>query len=113
MKIDIKDNEAFVKLFVDEDNNLQCAYGFNMDSPEEEDSEDPKVQAILAAVTLLSGVVTSIQQYPDQLIEIGELAIDSGDFDVSVVTDAQTQEFMDGLSDEDLDLLTAPTEGIQ
>lgn len=114
MNINIKDDEAFVKLSISEDGSLQCAYGFNITRPPEDASpEDERVQAVLSAITLLSGVVTSIQNYPDQLMEIGEQAIDSGEFDVSSVTDLETQEFMNSLSEEDLDLLTAPTEGVQ
>ena len=115
MKLEINKDEAFLKFSVDENNQLQVSYGFNMDAPMDMEGKvsDERFDAIMTAVTLMAGVVTCVKEYPQQTMDIGEAAIDCGDFDLDLLTNAETQEMLDNLSDEELELLFTPTEGMQ
>ena len=115
MKLELKKDEAFLKFSVDENNQLQVSYGFNMDSPMDLEGKvsQERYDVIMSAIALMAGVVTCVKQYPEQTMEIGETAIDVGDFDVDLLLNNQTQEMLDNLSEEELTLLFTPTEGMQ
>ena len=115
MKLEVKKDEAFIKISVDEKNQIQFSYGFNMNPPidlEGKVSED-RYEAILTAVSLIAGVVTSVKHYPDQVLEIGDSAIESEDFDMNLLMHEDTQDMLENLSEDQIELLFTPTEGMQ
>lgn len=115
MKLELKKDEAFLKFSVDEKNQLQVSYGFNMDSPVDLEGKvsEERFDAIMSAIALMAGVITCVKEYPQQTMDIGETAIDVGDFDLDLLVNEQTQEMLDNLSEEELKLLFTPTEGMQ
>ena len=114
MKIDIKNNEAFIKIAV-KDSALQFSYSFNMDELDTEklESGDPEAIAIMTAVTMLAGLVTCAKEYAEHMIDIGEGAIESGDFQLEYLSSQEMQNFMETLDADAMELLVTPTEGVQ
>ena len=115
MKLEVKKDEAFIKLSVDDNNNIQFAYGFNMDPPvdlEGKVSED-RFEAIMTVIALVAGLTISVKNYPDQVLEIGDTALEVGDFDIDTIIHEDNHEMLENLSDEQVELLFAPTEGVQ
>lgn len=107
MKVDVKENEAFFKISIDNTQDLSFSYAFNMTAPE--DDEDPMYDVITTAITILAGIVSTVKDFPDQIVEIGEQAIESGEFNVQATADPDVVEFMENLSDEEIELLETPT----
>jgi hypothetical protein len=115
MKLELKKDEAFIKLSVDDNNNVQFAYGFNMDPPidlEGKVSED-RFDAIMTVIALVAGLTISAKNYPDQVLEIGEVALETGDFDINMLMHEDTQDMLENLSEDQIELLFTPTEGMQ
>lgn len=111
MKVDIKENEAFFKISIDNTQDLSFSYAFNMELPTSED--DPMYEVVASAISILAGVVATIKDFPDQIIEIGEHAIETGEFDVQATQDPEVIEFIENLTDEEKELLEAPTGDMQ
>jgi len=114
MKIDINENEAFIKISV-KDSALQFSYSFNMTEldPEKLDEGDPESTAVMTAITMLAGLVTCAKEYAEHVIDIGETSIESGDFQLEFLSSPDMQEFMENLDSSDMELLVTPTKGVQ
>lgn len=115
MKLEIKKDEAFIKISVNEKNEIQFSYGFNMDPPMDLEGKvsEEKFEAIMTVITLIAGLTISVKNYPDQILEIGDTALEIGDFDIDMLSHEDTQSMLDNLSDEQIELLFTPTEGVQ
>lgn len=115
MKLEVKKDEAFIKLSIDDNNNVQFAYGFNMDPPIDLEGKvsDDRFAAIMTVISLVAGLTISVKKYPDQVLEIGDAALESGDFDIDMLMHEDTQDMLENLSEDQLELLFTPTEGVQ
>lgn len=111
MKVDVKENEAFFKISIENTQDLNFSYAFNIKAPEDED--DPMYEVVTTAITILAGIVASVKDFPEQVMEMGEIAIENGDFDVQATPDPDVVEFIENLTDEERELLEAPTGDIQ
>lgn len=115
MKLEVKKDEAFIKLSIDNNNNVQFAYGFNMDPPIDLEGKvsDDRFAAIMTVISLVAGLTISVKKYPDQVLEIGDAALESGDFDIDMLIHEDTQDMLENLSEDQIELLFTPTEGVQ
>lgn len=115
MKIDVGNNEAFIKLSLDDSNNLDVTYAFNIDPITEEeansDTLSPEAMARLMCISMFAGVVTSMRHYADTIISIGEDAIACGDFEIDSEENIALFDFIEGLSEEDQKLMNAVPKG--
>lgn len=112
MKITVKENECFFKISIEPEGNLTFRYGFNLHNAMNKIEEGhPSADALIAAVSLIAGIVHMTKEHPEDLMDIGESAIDSGDFVVNDTGQAEMAEFLSNLSDEDLELLETPVKG--
>ena len=120
MKLEVGKNEAYIKLSVDQDSGIQFSYGFNVDSlvllKEQLDSgkiSEAQHEAIMDVIYFISGIASSIKNCPDEVLGMGETAIEVGDFDIDVLSTYGTTGFIESLTEDQIELLTAPTKGIQ
>mgnify|MGYP003627858092 CR=1 FL=1 len=115
MKIEVKENEAFIKVSVDKKNEVHVSYGFNMTSPSSLDTQEKKQRSstLFSAVCLLSGAVITMKNHSDDLMDIGETAIEMGDVDIQTILDSEKGSFLEGLSDEQVELFITPVDSMQ
>lgn len=112
MKFTVNDNEAYLKMGIEKSGDMTFQYGFNIQQPEGGfDAETPEGQAVADAIGIIAGLVFLSQYQPDQLIDIGEMAISEGYFTLDQESGAEMAEFMNELSDEQMELLQTPTKG--
>jgi hypothetical protein len=115
MKLDLNRNEAFIKLSLAEDASLNFNFGFDMDPIKEEDIDEAELsteaQGKLMLMSLFAGLVTCGREYAEHVMEIGQAAIASGEFDVQSEKSAQLFDFMEELSEEDQKLMQATPKG--
>jgi hypothetical protein len=115
MKLELNRNESFIKLSLADDNSLNFNYGFDMDPIKEEDIDEAELsdeaQGKLMLMSLFAGLVTCGREYAEHVMEIGQAAIASGEFDVQSEKSAQLFDFMEELSEEDQKLMQATPKG--
>jgi len=112
MILEVNENDAFIKISITEENGLNFKYGFNIVPPAEGfDLETPEGQAMADCIGLIAGLVYLSQNSIEDLIDIGEAAIENGDFVIDVEGGAEMAEFMDGLTEEQMRLLDATPKG--
>lgn len=115
MKMDLDRNEAFIKLSLSEDNSLNFNYGFDMDPIKEEDIDEAELsdeaQGKLMLMSLFAGLVTCGKEYAEHILDIGQAAIASGEFNVQSEKSAQLFDFVKELSEEDQKLMQATPKG--
>jgi len=112
MKFTVNENEAYLKMSIEQNGDMKFQYGFNITKPDEGfDPDTPEGSAVADAIGIIAGLVYLSQHQPDQLIDIGEIAISEGYFTLDQEEGQQMAEFMNELSEEDLELLQSPTKG--
>lgn len=111
MKINIGKNEAYIKLSL-QDDSVVCSYGYDIDNPEGGfDVDNPDHEFLGNFLCLIAGLSTSLRDDMEGLINLGADAITFGEFDVGASNPSITQDFMNGLSEDDEELLNIPTVG--
>lgn len=112
MKINVDKNEAFIKISITENADLNFRYGFNIEKPEEGfDEESPLGESIMDCVAVIAGIVHLSKEHVDELIAIGDAAIENGDFEMSSENSHDMAVFLEGLTDEQMELLEALPKG--
>ena len=112
MKLKCEKNEAYVSVKVEQDGVLTFRYGFNLDKPE--GGFDPERDfdcGVAEAVGIIAGFVHMAQHHYDDLLDMGDSFIESGQFAVDLQGSEGMAEFMEGLTDEQLELLETPVKG--
>jgi len=111
MKFELGKNEAFIKLNINEENKLNVTYAFDVDPITEEEANQETLtddgMSRLLCISMFAGLVTVAKHYAETIIGIGEEAIASGDFDVESEMSVKLFDFMEGLSEEDQELMAA------
>ena len=112
MKFTVSKNEAYIKLSINEDNSLSFMYGFNVEKLEEGyDESSPEAEALFDCIATIAGLVYLSQHHIDEVMEAGEYAIGTGEFDIGNETSSNMAEFMESLTEEEMELLQAKPEG--
>lgn len=112
MKFTVDKNEAYLKMSINDDYSLSFMYGFNLDKPEGGyDPETPEGQALADCIATIAGLVFLSKYHIDDVIEVGEHAVDIGAFDFGDEASANLAEFMESLTDEQIELLHIKPEG--
>lgn len=112
MILEVNENDAFIKISITEEYGLNFKYGFNIVPPKEGfDPNTPQGEAIADCIGLIAGLVFLSQNSVEELIDIGEQAIESGEFSIDVEGGAEMAEFMEGLTEEEMRLLDAAPKG--
>ena len=97
---------------INEDNSLSFMYGFNLEKPEEGfDPETPEGEALADCIAAIAGLVYLSKHHVDEVIECGEHAIETGDFDLGDEKSAVMGQFIDSLTEEEMELLYIKPEG--
>ena len=115
MKFELGKNEAFIKLNISDENQLNVTYAFNIDPITEEEANQEtltdEAMARLLCISMFAGLVTVSKLYGETIIGIGEEAISSGDFEVDSEANVKLFDFMENLSEEDQELMAATPKG--
>lgn len=112
MKLELSKNELFIKVSVQDDGSLSFSYGWSIDPPEGGFDPDRPIDAGIAdALEILAGVIYLAQNETDNLANLGNSAIENGEFEFDIENGSAMAEFMESLSEEDVELLYTPTQG--
>lgn len=112
MKVELLKNEAYVKVIVQNDGSLGFSYGWSIEPPTDGfDLERPLDAGIVDALEIIAGMVYLAQYETDQLASLGHSAIENGDFVFDTENGSAMAEFLDNLSEEDMELLHTPSQG--
>jgi hypothetical protein len=112
MKISVKENECFFKITIEPEGRLTFRYAFNLKNPSEMIEEGHELNdSLLSAVALIAGIVHMTKHHPEDLMEIGDSAIDDGTFTFNDTVASEMIDFINTLTDEEMDLLEAPVKG--
>ena len=112
MKFTVDKNEAYLKIKITEDNSLEFMYGFNLEKPENGfDPETEEGAALADCISAIAGLVHLSKHHIDDVIDVGDHAIANGDFELGNEQSTAMAEFMQSLTDEEIDLLHIKPEG--
>lgn len=112
MKFTVDKNEAYLKMSINDDYSLSFMYGFNLEKPEEGyDPETPEGQALADCIATIAGLVFLSQNHIDEVMEVGEYAVQIGEFELGNEDSANMAKFMESLTEEQIDLLHTKPEG--
>jgi hypothetical protein len=112
MKFSVDNNEAFIKISITEKGGLNFRYGFNIEQPAGGfDADSPLGEGIMDCVAVIAGLVYLSKEHTDELIDIGDTAIANGDFELPDEGSHEMAKFLEGLTDEQIDLLEALPKG--
>lgn len=106
MKIELKENEGFIKISMSSEGTTKIDYGYNISPPksctELEDLDMDYMSSSFGLVSLLCGLAVKLKSDPDALIDLGMEAIDSGMLEDSLI---------DSISADQLDLALIEPKG--
>ena len=112
MKFTVDKNEAYLKMSINDDYSLSFMYGFNLEKPEDGyDPETPEGQALADCIATIAGLVFLSQHHVDEVIEVGEHAVETGEFNLGDENSASMAKFMESLTDEQIELFHTKPEG--
>lgn len=112
MKFTVNKNEAYMKIKITGDHELKFMYGFNLEQPENGfDPETPECEALADCIAVIAGLVHLSKHNTEDVIEVGNAAIENGDFDLGDEKSETMARFMQGLSEEEIELLHIKPEG--
>jgi len=112
MKFTVDKNEAYIKIKITDDHELQFMYGFNLEKPEDGfDPETPEGGALADCISVIAGLVFLSKHHTDDVIEVGDYAIENEDFDLGDEQSAAMAKFMQDLSEEEIELLHSKPKG--
>lgn len=112
MKISVNENECFFKISIEPEGRLTFRYAFNLKNPKEmvEDGH-PLQDSLLSAVSLIAGITHMTKYHPEDLMDIGDSAIEEGTFVFNDDAASEMLDFMNNLTDEEIELLESPVKG--
>lgn len=111
MKIDIGQNEAYVKISL-QGETLVVSYGYEA-KPIAGDFEEgnPEHESLGSFLCTVAGLATLLSEDLGAVVDVGATAIEEGSFTLSSAEEGSLTEFFEALSEEDKELMQKPTEG--
>jgi len=111
MKVQIKEGEAFIKLRAVGGGRIQVTYGFDLGEFRKSflqgEVSDESAKDVTALVSTIAGIVATVKDDLDIVMELGADAISEGFLD----DDNNLYETVQHLDDDQLELLNMETEG--